>query len=121
MQQPIWNFEQEPYVDHNDESAHNLRAYFDRMLGGDELAVGDAAREIAAAVLDPPLRLPVTGLARLVTAGLLPARLRAAFGLAWDARQEARLAALCASARALRARAAPATAEARLDALRKAR
>jgi len=97
-----------------------FRDYFERMLAGDELAVGDAAREIAAAVLDPPLRLPVTGLARLVTAGLLPARLRAAFGLAWDERQEARLAALCASARALRA-SAPAPGRDRLDALRKAR
>ncbi len=97
-----------------------FRDYFERMLAGDELAVGDAAREIAAAVLDPPLRLPVTGLARLVTAGLLPARLREAFGLAWDERREARLAELCASARALRASAPAPTAD-RLDALRKAR
>jgi uncharacterized protein (DUF2236 family) len=97
-----------------------FRAYFERMLAGDELAVGDAAREIAAAVLDPPLRLPIGGIARLVTAGLLPPRLRRAFGLAWDERQEARLAALCASARALRASAAPPSAD-RLDALRKAR
>jgi uncharacterized protein (DUF2236 family) len=96
-----------------------FRAYFDGMLAGDALAVGDAAREIAAAVLDPPLRLPATGLARLVTAGLLPARLREAFGLAWDERREARLQELCASARALRA-GAPAAAPP-LDGLRKAR
>jgi uncharacterized protein (DUF2236 family) len=95
-----------------------FRAYFDGMLAGDELAVGDAAREIAAAVLDPPLRLPVTGVARLVSAGLLPARLREAYGLAWDERREARLEELCASARALRASAVPGP---RLDALRKAR
>jgi len=32
MQQPIWNFEQEPFVDEApDETAFNLRAYFDRM------------------------------------------------------------------------------------------
>jgi hypothetical protein len=32
MQQPIWNFEQEPWVDEDpDESSINLRAYFDRM------------------------------------------------------------------------------------------
>jgi len=78
-------------------------AYFDAMLAGDSLAVTGAAREIAAAVLDPPLRLPTTGVARLVTAGLLPPRLREAFGLAWDAARERRLADLCASARALRA------------------
>src|ERR1022692_587287 len=32
MEQPIWNFEQEPWVDENpDETSINLRAYFDRM------------------------------------------------------------------------------------------
>jgi len=78
-------------------------AYFDGMLAGDALAVTNTAREIASAVLDPPVRLPATGVARLVTAGLLPVRLREAFGLAWDAARERRLAGLCASARALRA------------------
>jgi len=31
MQQPIWNFEQEPFDESPDESSINLRAYFDRM------------------------------------------------------------------------------------------
>jgi hypothetical protein len=32
MEQPIWNFEQEPWVDERpDETSINLRAYFDRM------------------------------------------------------------------------------------------
>lgn len=32
MQQPIWNFEQEPWVNERpDETSINLRAYFDRM------------------------------------------------------------------------------------------
>jgi hypothetical protein len=32
MEQPIWNFEQEPFVDEDpDETSINLRAYFDRM------------------------------------------------------------------------------------------
>ncbi len=31
MEQPIWNFEQEPYDEPPDESSINLRAYFDRM------------------------------------------------------------------------------------------
>lgn len=78
-------------------------AYFDGMLAGDALAVTSTAREIASAVLDPPVRLPAAGVARLVTAGLLPARLREAFGLRWDAARERRLAEICASARALRA------------------
>jgi uncharacterized protein (DUF2236 family) len=80
-----------------------FRAYFDAMLAGGELAVGDAAREIAGAVLDPPVRLPITGVVGLLTAGLLPPRLREDFGLAWDAEREARLEALAASSRALRA------------------
>src|SRR5262245_27805000 len=96
------------------------RAFSGGMLASDGLAVGDAARAIAAAVLAPPLRLPITGVARLVTAGLLPPHLREAFGLTWDARQETRLAALCESARALRADAPTAGAH-RLDVLRKAR
>jgi hypothetical protein len=31
MQQPIWNFEQEPWETPPDETSVNLRAYFDRM------------------------------------------------------------------------------------------
>jgi len=32
MTQPVWNFEQEPFIDERkDETSVNLRAYFDRM------------------------------------------------------------------------------------------
>ncbi len=31
MQQPLWNFEQEPWDELPDETSVNLRAYFDRM------------------------------------------------------------------------------------------
>jgi hypothetical protein len=32
VEQPIWNFEQEPFVGEDpDETSYNLRAYFDRM------------------------------------------------------------------------------------------
>jgi hypothetical protein len=31
MQQPIWNFEQDPHAEPLDETGINLRAYFDRM------------------------------------------------------------------------------------------
>lgn len=31
MEQPIWNFEQEPSAEPRDETSINLRAYFDRM------------------------------------------------------------------------------------------
>ena len=31
MEQPVWNFEQEPWTEPGDETSVNLRAYFDRM------------------------------------------------------------------------------------------
>jgi hypothetical protein len=31
MQQPVWNFEQDPTTERMDETSFNLRAYFDRM------------------------------------------------------------------------------------------
>ncbi len=31
FEQPVWNFEQEPFEESPDETAVNLRAYFDRM------------------------------------------------------------------------------------------
>ena len=31
MQQPAWNFEQDPTDERMDETSYNLRAYFDRM------------------------------------------------------------------------------------------
>jgi hypothetical protein len=31
MQQPAWNFEQDPSAERMDETSFNLRAYFDRM------------------------------------------------------------------------------------------
>ncbi|MEO6724574.1 MAG: hypothetical protein ABIU20_10365 [Blastocatellia bacterium] len=34
MEQPIWNFEQEPTEEPMDETSVNLRAYFDRMDDG---------------------------------------------------------------------------------------
>jgi len=88
--------------------ADAFRAYFDAMLVGDALCVGERARAIAAALLDPPRPLPGGSLFRLVTAGMLPPRLREAFGLGWDEAREARLDALARSARALRGERRPA-------------
>jgi hypothetical protein len=31
MEQPVWNFEQDPSIESLDETDINLRAYFDRM------------------------------------------------------------------------------------------
>ena len=64
----------------------DFERYLAEMLGGDELAVDRRARDLAAAVLRPPLR-GVPGLAyrplEALTAGLLPERLRAAYGVRW--------------------------------------
>lgn len=72
------------------------------------IAVGPEARELAAAVLAPPIgRLvpPLASLNRLVTLGLLPEDVRNQYGFAWDARQQARFEATLPKLRALRRRA----------------
>jgi uncharacterized protein (DUF2236 family) len=69
-------------------SLGHFRRYVEEMLEGDELRVDARARELAGAVLRPPLPLvPVAAYRPLevVTAGLLPARLRADYGLRWGA------------------------------------
>lgn len=57
------------------------------------IAVGSQARELAAAVLAPRigyLAPPLAAVNRLVTIGLLPEDVRHQYGLAWDARRQAR-------------------------------
>ncbi len=80
----------------------DFRAYFDGMIESDAIAVTDTAREIAAAVLDPPVQLAGGRLVRSITAALLPARLRREFGLSWDESNAAKLDALARSVRSLR-------------------
>jgi uncharacterized protein (DUF2236 family) len=66
---------------------HDFREYVAGMLDGDEIFVTATAREIARAVLDPPLPLllrPAMAAVKVVTAGLMPPRLRRDYGLAWD-------------------------------------
>jgi len=62
----------------------DFEAYVVRMLAGEELVVDARARQLADAVLRPPLRwVPRAAYGPLsaVTAGLLPQRLRQAYGL----------------------------------------
>jgi uncharacterized protein (DUF2236 family) len=71
-----------------------LEEYLDRMLslraGVSELKVDDRAKALAAAVLRPPAPLGLTFLpVPALTAGLLPARLREAYGLRWGRRERA--------------------------------
>jgi uncharacterized protein (DUF2236 family) len=78
----------------------SFRHWFDGMLGSDTLTVGATAREIARAVLDTPgVR---SGPVPLITAALLPPRLRRDFGLAWNDDRQRRYRELIGSVRALR-------------------
>lgn len=65
-----------------------FEAYMDSMLSGEDLYVTDRARELAKTiVLHPPIPValkPLLELANFITVGLLPAKLRRAYGLGWD-------------------------------------
>jgi uncharacterized protein (DUF2236 family) len=78
----------------------SFRRWFDGMIAGDTLTVGATAREIARAVLETPGvdRGPVP----LITAALLPARLRREFGLELNDERQRRYRDLVASVKALR-------------------
>lgn len=78
--------------------AASFRAWFDSLLESPVLTVTAEARQIAEAVLQPAGGSPV----RTITGGLLPARLRDAFGLDWGPRRAQRLEKLAASVRTLR-------------------
>ncbi len=66
----------------------DLRDYLAAMLGGDQLYVSPEARALGIQiVLRPPVPLParpLLELANFITVGLLPRRLRRAYGLGWD-------------------------------------
>lgn len=81
-----------------------FRAWFDGCVDdGETLYVTPVAREIADAVLTPPPGLADAAPVRLITAALLPERLRDAFGLRFEAKQRARFDSLLRSVRSLRA------------------
>jgi uncharacterized protein (DUF2236 family) len=68
-----------------------LRAYLDREYASGSIAVSGQARDVAASLLSPvPGRAaaPLTALATLVAAGLLPAEMRREYGFAWSPRRE---------------------------------
>lgn len=73
-------------------SLGEFNEYMERMLTGIETAVGPMARSLAIDILYPrPWVLKPAGpLFRLVTAGLLPERLREAYGLNWNEQREKR-------------------------------
>lgn len=68
-----------------------LQGYLERMCRSGQIAVGETARWLARQLLWPALPAwlqPAAGLWRLASIGLLPAELRAAYGLRWRARDE---------------------------------
>jgi uncharacterized protein (DUF2236 family) len=71
-------------------SLAEFSAYMERMLTGNEIAVGPTARSLAEEILHPRpwILWPATPLFRLITAGLLPEKLRLAYGLDWNKRRE---------------------------------
>jgi uncharacterized protein (DUF2236 family) len=82
-----------------------LRIYMDRMYASGSIAVSAQARELASAVLAPPLALfvaPAARINRLVTIGLLPERIRMEYGFRWTAADERALARATALVRSLR-------------------
>jgi uncharacterized protein (DUF2236 family) len=71
-----------------------MRGYISAVQNSGALVVADDTRALGRAVLAPHaggLPLPLTGLQRLVTVGLLPASIRDAYGFDWDARHDAKL------------------------------
>jgi len=70
------------------ESLAELEGYIGDMLAGEQLFVSPQARALGVEiVLHPPVPLagrPLLELANFITVGLLPRRLRAAYGLRWD-------------------------------------
>ena len=87
-----------------------LDRYLKEMEGEGRLAVGEQARDLAAALLAPPgggWVAPALWLGRLTTVGLLPAPIRVRYGFAWRARDMRRLRSAAAVLRAVR-RALPA-------------
>jgi uncharacterized protein (DUF2236 family) len=74
----------------------DFRAYMARMLDSPDIRASETACEIARAVMHPPLPLamrPAMELANLITAGLMPPRLRREYGLSWDPARAALVAA----------------------------
>ena len=76
--------------------------YMREMIGGDKIFVGSTARALAGEVLHPkPWVLKMGGpLSSLISAGLLPEKLRRQYGLTWNQRKEKTLQLLAALVRA---------------------
>jgi len=68
-----------------------FQQYLDEMLESEILHVGENARQIVAALLQPRWFRPVVQAAHFFGTGLLPERVRAMYNLRWDKNEEERL------------------------------
>ncbi|HTV03088.1 MAG TPA: oxygenase MpaB family protein [Luteitalea sp.] len=87
------------------ESWAALQAYIAQMQASGAIIVGNTARALARDVLAPRLSTliaPARALNRTVTVGLLPERIRAQYGMAWQPGDEHRLARALSTLRTLR-------------------
>jgi len=84
-------------------SLEAFHAYIEEMIAGETISVSPTAREISREILHPrPLVLKIGGpLSAFITVGLLPQRLREAYGLTWNKRKERRLRVLAVLVRSL--------------------
>lgn len=69
----------------------DFSAYMDAMLASDLLSVGPTARDIVTALYTAPVFGPLAWRASFVSVGLLPDRVREAFGFAWTVDEARRL------------------------------
>jgi uncharacterized protein (DUF2236 family) len=77
--------------DYYPSTAAGIQRYIDEMLDGGQIAVSDTARMLAREILyppHPPLSGPLLSMLRLPAIGLLPPRIRDAYGLRWERRHE---------------------------------
>jgi uncharacterized protein (DUF2236 family) len=73
------------------ETIEGLEVYLREMIEGPDLEITPTARQLADAVLHPPIRLVprIAGdAASIITCGLLPPAIRERYGLPWGARRE---------------------------------
>jgi uncharacterized protein (DUF2236 family) len=84
--------------------ASEVTRVLDEAMNGGGIAVGPQARTVAANLLYPPLTdptRPAAWLTRLVTLGLLPPRVRDAYGFPWSAQRDVSLRIVSATVRRL--------------------
>jgi uncharacterized protein (DUF2236 family) len=83
----------------------DMMRYVEEVHASGALFVGDMARELASAVLSPPFAFlggPLTWANRLITRGLLPPSIRAAYGFKWSPADDRHLASVLRTLHAVR-------------------